>query len=406
MTRRRQLTIIIVGGALIVGCLAAAAIWAPLELRRSVLIRLRLIDTAAMEREAEDAWKKEFGDPAELVAAAPATEDSPAATRLVALVNTVLPVADTALLDAMRTYVSNETTKIGGSIDAPTDDIQARAENHAREVGAVVAGLLGADPIVWNANFARPDLTRIDVQFIRRVQAVLSAQALMRARAEDEAGARKTLQALASLTASLRARPVIVYQLAAIGSAHAQLAVTRRVLLRGSSPAERVSDYDFRKNYFRALLLDARGVINQLPAKPPALAAAWRADYLNDVRVQLIAVRDAPLDDRREDQPATPAGIWSSSIGSITAAISAPVAARAVQTLTQLILEAELTSLVVRARSERAKGGQWPQALDGAGPSQMPGARWIYSVSPQGRLTISFQRQTSDSPVVRFDSDR
>jgi hypothetical protein len=357
MTRRRQLTIIIVGGALIVGCLAAAAIWAPLELRRSVLIRLRLLDTAAMERDAEDAWKTEFGDPAELVATAPPTEDSAAATRLVMLVNTALPVENTTLLNSMRAFVSKETTKTGGPVDAPPEDVLTYLEGHAREVEAVVAALLGAEPIVWNSNVSRPDLTRIDVQFIRRLQAMLSTRSLMQARAGDDTGVEKTLEAFASFTASLRDRPIIVYQLAAIASAHAQLAIARRGVLRPATSVERLPDADFRKGYFRALLLDARGVMTQLPARPPAQAAAWRADYLNAIRAQLVAVRNAPLDDRRKDHPPAQTGIWSSSIGGITAAISAPVNAGWIQTLSQLILDAELTSHVLRARAVRAKTG-------------------------------------------------
>jgi hypothetical protein len=56
-------------------------------------------------------------------------------------------------------------------------------------------------------------------------------------------------------------------------------------------------------------------------------------------------------------------------------------------------VDLELTDRILRAREERARLGRWPEALPDFEPSRLKDARWVYSVSASGELTICLSRE-------------
>jgi hypothetical protein len=64
-------------------------------------------------------------------------------------------------------------------------------------------------------------------------------------------------------------------------------------------------------------------------------------------------------------------------------------------------LEAEMTRNVLAARELRNERGAWPSELPGLESSVCPGARWDYSTSPNGWMSLSIRSNPSlGDPIV------
>ena len=57
------------------------------------------------------------------------------------------------------------------------------------------------------------------------------------------------------------------------------------------------------------------------------------------------------------------------------------------------MLSAELTHLIVQAKALAAQQGQWPETLPNLASQTCPNERWVYEVSPDGEMSLSFSRE-------------
>ena len=57
------------------------------------------------------------------------------------------------------------------------------------------------------------------------------------------------------------------------------------------------------------------------------------------------------------------------------------------------MLAAELTHHVVQAKALAAEQGQWPETLPNLASNTCPDERWVYEVSPEGEMSLSFSRE-------------
>jgi len=66
-------------------------------------------------------------------------------------------------------------------------------------------------------------------------------------------------------------------------------------------------------------------------------------------------------------------------------------------------VETELARKVLDLKARRdAAGGTWPAAVPGIESSVCKGARWTYSVAPDGRMTLAFSRGFGGQPPPTF----
>ncbi len=110
------------------------------------------------------------------------------------------------------------------------------------------------------------------------------------------------------------------------------------------------------------------------------VAAGLRADYveIRDARV----VRDIPE-----------GGPGKRTVVGILLSLQIPNTHGLFRRVDEFLLDAELTDKILQARQlRRRNGGQWPAAIPGIETTRYPGARWIYSVSPTGVMTLELDQ--------------
>ena len=57
------------------------------------------------------------------------------------------------------------------------------------------------------------------------------------------------------------------------------------------------------------------------------------------------------------------------------------------------MLSAELTHLIVQAKALATQQGKWPETLPNMASQTCPNERWVYEVSPDGEMSLSFSRE-------------
>ena len=65
-----------------------------------------------------------------------------------------------------------------------------------------------------------------------------------------------------------------------------------------------------------------------------------------------------------------------------------------------LALSAELTHYIVNAKALAAEQGQWPDTLPDLTSQICPNDRWVYEVSPDGQMSLSFSRELSSASII------
>jgi hypothetical protein len=353
------------------------------------------------EQAAEQLWRREFGDPAELLAAFPATTDNEAAAVVTELSRTLDRDAGGAPAAAIRTYVVDELARLGGQIAAPPPIVRTFLDAHRGALDAVVDIPATAGPIVWRRDLSRSLGELAPDTRLFGLHRMLMARALSQWHAGDASAADRTLLAGWALVAGLRERPDVTSQLLAVSLMHGHSGALRRVPVNPAPWRRRLAEHDFRASYLTATRVDARVMLRELSAGTDPGDRLGRADFLEATVPFLVEQRDAPIDDEvRDGRKENAAG----SPGAILAEGVKPGILRGMVAVTQLMVELELLDRVLDAREQKARLGRWPAALSQSAASRLPGAAWLYAVTRDGRLTIAFRRRPGDVPTVRFDS--
>jgi hypothetical protein len=368
---------------------------------------------ALREPAAEQEWRREFGDPAKTLSAFPRREDSESATRLIELAHPLgiemarpkdgqTPPRESntarALTQAIRDYGSAELGRPGGSVSPPPEAVRIFLQARDRDIDAIVNSLSSAETPVWKSDVslgAEAPIPNLLGQM--RLQRLLVAQALSRARVGQEDEAERVLRASWSLNASLRDRPDVMSQLIAIAIARMQVGLARRISVDPASWLARFAEHDYRPSVLRALEAQALGGLRQLPIRSSRQDRASRVDFLDLWRTFLVNLRDSPVEDGPiENLDRTYLKDHDrKSEAAIVATIVMPNLANAVRRADRLIIDTELTEQILHARLLKARLRNWPTGLSKFSASRMTGARWIYSVGTDGRLTVSFSREPS-----------
>lgn len=403
--------------ALISVCvLAAAAVLfgflAGLPVLRRAIETYRHVQQAALrEPAARAAWAREFGDPARLLSAFPKQPDNSEAVHLIELVHPlgvsmarprperrglVEAAGDRALSAAFADYGRSELTKIEGSVEPPPETVRALLETCQDDIDAIAGFLSTSRAIVWESDVSLgPEAPVPNLLGHVQLQRVLIAEALNRARQGHRHEAEDILEASWALNRPLRDRPDVISQLIAVAAARMEMGLVRRIPVDPVFWRARLVEHDYRESLLRAIELESIGTLARLPASTSLWDRATRADFLNLRRAFLIAMRGAPVSDGpigellpREEREPIPG-----SLGAILESSATPNLAMAMRRVDRLIVDSELSGLVLKARLLKGRLGHWPQALPETEGSRVPGGRWNYAVDRDGRMTISFSRE-------------
>ena len=361
---------------------------------------------AAREAAARLAWERELGDPADRLKAFPATEASDAARRLVAAMQPMsLNAIDQQLRASTSSYLNKESDKAGGPVDALPEIVEAYLESNQARLDATIDASLNYGPIVWRGDASRliADGARRDFDEVRALQPLLVARAFSQAGRARLREAEETLLASWTINASVRNRPEILSQLIAMAALGHHAGAIRRIAVDPEPWRRRLAEHDHRQAYLNAAEMEANAMFNQLPSGTSPIFQATRADYLEAMMPFLVNLRNAALDDRRQDAGAPVDAAASGSIGLAAAETLKPGVFSALSLVGQLALELELANRVLAAREHKSRTGRWPDG--GTFPSRVKDAEWISAIAPDGRLTISLNRR-HQPPKVRFEARR
>jgi hypothetical protein len=401
-------SIVVVVGCLLAAAAAFGAVRAAQFVRDAIRTERHARQSAAREPAAKEQWRREFGDPAERLRAFPRQEDDEAAKQVVEMARSLgidmarpkpgapislPPEPYRSVAEAVGSYIATELVspedRTGPAPGVLRDFLEARVG----ELEALVVFLAGRrEPPVWfSAVSLGPEAPIPNLLGQIRLQKLLIADCLYashRGRPED---AERILLASWILNASIRDRADLISQLIGMGVARMQSGVARRLYLRAPW-RDRFADHDYRASLLKALEVDAAGRFSILPRGPSQSDRAMRADYLDLSRAYLMSLRDAPVADGRF-VPAAPEEQTGESPGNLLARIAMPNLAEAVRRADRLMVDAELTDRILEARERKAIVGHWATEMPRDEASRMPGARWMYSVGSDGRLTVSLSRE-------------
>jgi hypothetical protein len=420
MNRRTIVLVAALAAVAIVGVVYAVPL-----VRRSIATYRHVQIAAQHEPEARALWARTFGDPDAALAAYPDREASETAVRTAELARAigldlassatarVVPAADPLqpVWKAVTEYDHAELTKPGGPVSAPAAAVRAHLDANRAGIQSLVEFLVGAREIAWKSDVASKGLSAYVPNLLAELnlQRLFVAECLSRVERGALDDVDRILEASWILNAGLRDRPDLISQLVAASVFRMQVGLARRIPIASEVWARRCRDHDYRASLLRAMEIESVVGVRSLPAGASAFDRASRADYLDIKREVLGRLRNAPV----SDGP-LPLDTWSEeeplTAGTVVATIALPNLASTVRRVDRLIVDAELTELVLQARLLRDRLGRWPEALAGAGRSAIPDATWIYSVDGSGMMTIRLSRdlrwQDGQGLVlpVRFES--
>jgi hypothetical protein len=428
MSRKRLL--LLVAGVLIVGAAIFGLSRAVPFVRYSIAVYRHNQVAALHEPEAQQAWRRDFGDPDKTIEAYPTHGDSDSAVQTVALarplgIEMAIPHRDKAdpdkHVDPLRTvwkavndYMFSELTKVGGPVALPPEAVRTYLDANRVNLDSIVSHLAKSEDLAWKTDIASLGLSASAPNLLGELhlQKVLIARCLSGFSRREDYGVDRYLRASWNLNASLRDRPEVISQLIAVTVFRMQLGLARRIPVDPSAWSRRFAQHDFRGSMLRAMEVEAVAGLRVLPQSASTWDRATRADYLDTKRDFLTRLRSAPVSDRPAPAvPATASDENPLSAGAIVATMALANLADIVQRVDRTMVDLELTELVLKAHQEKASFGHWPDAIPNSRSSRIADASWIYSVSPGGRLTIALSRElrwTHASGLVlplRYESD-
>jgi len=377
-------------------------------------------------------WERTLGTREEILARYPATEaDSRALEleRLVAELGIDLATrhyeerahptnARTAEFGSVKAdlgyYYKNVIERAHRGAVAPPANVAGFLRNHAEDLEAVRHHLIERGVPVWEMDLRRAHAVPIP-NLIGHIdlQKLLVTDALAALANGDREIALADLEAGWVLMQALSDSPFLISQLISMSDARLIVGTLRQIEGAPLPWHDRLTGHDFRRGMIEALKFEGwhwtqvggpwevdgvewwGGKLLGSVAEPYVrFCLAHTSDDYRERVTNLEAVGaicDHDLSARRADlNLSIPdwnliAGLVVPSFGGIHRRIA------------QLELDLELTvKLIELEEDRRANGGAWPDAPQGVADSRAcPGDRWIYEVSPEGEMTLTFSREIS-----------
>ncbi len=296
-----------------------------------------------------------------------------------------------AVAPAIRQYVDQQLEGASERVDAPGAAVKGYLSEHGATLDAIVAVALGRREIAWDIDVtAGLYAPTPNVLGQVRLQLVLAARALDEARRPDPDAALQTVEAMWILVQSLASRPEMVSQILVQNAARLVVGLLRKVDSPASVWVERFRGRAFFESFLAAVQNDAW----HLASDAEELEGVRGMTRVNRRFVAGLAARD-PCGWTRQDLDRN----WRVAARSEPGEIEIMATTGSENSLDGLnrwhrhLLDAELTALVLEARSEKAasRDGGWPALPANLESSVCPGSFWKYQRSPSGDVTLAFE---------------
>jgi hypothetical protein len=390
------------------------------------------------QRQVEKDWVQSFGTLQHLLARYPKTDTNETAHRLEELVKPLgldLTPRDpeesirgasreSSSADrewpALSPYLSSQLEKAEAAIDAPPVDVERFLTSHANDLRVLEEELLRSEPPRWNFDpafrwrFEPVSLSKRQPipSFLAmlKLQRVFLAKALVECRAVNSDAAGRALDASWKLNQWMRETPDLMCQLIALAIARMQIGTLRKVEVDASVWRPRLTEHDYKQSAFDTQLRDLwpspdryreleeiksrseKSALKRLENRfeEPYANIVW-SDATEKMRLAYLRIKASPVMGK---------DLWDETYGpeknasDILVAIQMPNMVDCFKRVDRLVIESELTDKVLQARQLRHENNlKWPPFVPGIEATRFPDAKWIYSVSSEGAMSLSLSKE-------------
>ena len=300
---------------------------------------------------------------------------------------------------AISRYLTSQVEKPEAAIAPAPKDVEDFFEAYGTDLSALAAELAtapaplwGFDPSLLSSQRPIPNLIAL-----MRLQKALLGGVLAHSGSKNLGASSQLLEASWKLNQKLRETPDIRCQVVALAIARLQVGALRKVNVDANLWQIRIGEHDFKRSILDTQLLDlwpnpemyrelekielrsGKKPLKRLEALfvRPCQEIGWSEDG-EKMRLAYLRIKDSPLSDQE----------FSEINHSLR--MPMPNLLDTFRRADRLVLDTELTAKILQARELRLQnGGRWPAAIPGIETSRFPGAGWIYSVSPDGMMSLS-----------------
>lgn len=286
-------------------------------------------------------------------------------------------------------YVTHELEDPGEAVSAPPPVAARFMEENDATVAAVVSAASGRREIVWDLNVTEGTKSPAPAWGgLMSLQRVLAARALLDLRRGDSDSALQAIEAMWRIARSLTVRPELMSQLMAMGQARIAVGLLRKVQAPAYGWETRLREGQFYQGFLAAFQNDPWPSANDpaLTEQVETVARIYR-------RFAEGLIEKSACAWTREDLEHS----WDVAVSGeadpeqlvVTIAPSSLISW--LMRSYRLLLDSELTALVLEARAERAasREDQWPARLPNLESTVCPGS--FYAFRRAGGITLAFE---------------
>ncbi|HTR02156.1 MAG TPA: hypothetical protein VMN82_03095 [Thermoanaerobaculia bacterium] len=289
---------------------------------------------------------------------------------------------------ACSAYVNAQLQDSSDAVDAPPAAVADFLEEHAAALAGIVAAASGRREIAWDIDVTLGTRSPVPAWAgLTLLQRVLAAQVLLDLRRQDTPAALAGIEAIWQIARSVAVRPELLSELMAMSQARLAVGLLRKVHAPAYGWETRLREDTFLQAFLTAFQNDAwpsadhpgmadnaemlgriyRRFADGLIAKSPC---AWTAPDLQQAWDVAISGETDPND--------------------IEITISSDAIIRMLLREYRLLVESEMTALILDARAERAasREDEWPARLPDLESKVCPGR--VYRYERPGGVTLAF----------------
>lgn len=330
----------------------------------------------------------------------------------------LFPVLDRSAQDFKRMalwaevpeYVKRQTHRREGPLDPLPDDIQAYLLTHSDTLTAAESYILSAVQPKWGINIS--DATNFEIQQpvwdgVVHLHRLMLIRSFMASEQGELAQSERSLQAAWHLNQAVAQRPDSLSQLAAIIQTNNHLAFLRH--LDGLSPVwqHKITRDNYQTLMAQSLQYDGwilyKGYQNTFPGAVETRRATSFSSPLSMSYLRLSAVDMSQQLNHyyRSLSQHEPCAFDPKTIDASTAwwnemvPLGIPRSVQQWQRSGETMLAAELTQLVLQAKSLAREQGTWPDSLPNLDSTVCDNAHWVYQIADDNSLEITFRGPTA-----------
>ncbi len=285
----------------------------------------------------------------------------------------------------VSSYVTRELEKSGEAVSAPPAVAARFMEENDAAVASIVAAASGPREIIWDLDVAGGAESPVPNWVgLTSLQKVLAARALLDLRRGDSASALEAIEAIWRIARSLAARPELLSQLTAIPQARLAVGLLRKVRVPAYGWETRLRDGEFYQGFLAAFQNDPWPAASnpELTKHVETLIRIYR-------RFAQGLIEKGACDWTRDDLQHS----WDVAISGEEDPAQLIASGSVINMLMRsyrLLLDSELTALVLDARAERAasRDDEWPARLPNLESTVCPGR--FYAFRRGGGITLAF----------------